>query len=203
MPTLPRFLLTLTAVILLVPAARADAWPAALDASLARAGIPRSATAVLVQDVDGGAPLAAHRTREAMNPASVMKLVTSYVALDRLGPAFTIDGIKTGLAQQNKGRFGGIVRQVARQKMQPERGLVMVAPAVAVFRTVKDGGAGVKHQEPQCLPVWQQKRNLIGAGRVQTLDVAGRISIGHQIARQIRPKKIREIADLSADGALR
>lgn len=89
MPAPIPFLLTLTAFILLVPAARADSWPAALDASLARAGIPRGATAVLVEDVDGGAPLAAHRTQEAMNPASVMKLVTSYVALDRLGPAFT------------------------------------------------------------------------------------------------------------------
>lgn len=67
----------------------ATTWPAALDNSLVRASIPRSATAVLVRDVDSGTPLLAHRTGEAMNPASVMKLVTTYAALDQLGPIYT------------------------------------------------------------------------------------------------------------------
>lgn len=69
--------------------ALADNWPATLDASLARAGIPRSAAAVLVQDVDATPPVIAQRVQDPMNPASVMKLVTSFAALDRLGPGFT------------------------------------------------------------------------------------------------------------------
>lgn len=81
-------------LILLLPLvlaghAHGEEWPAALDASLASAGIPRSAVAILVQDVAGGPPLLEHRSTEAMNPASVMKLVTTFAALDQLGPAFS------------------------------------------------------------------------------------------------------------------
>lgn len=81
-----------TLLILAAPAQvahAAPAWPPALESSLARAAIPRTATAVLVQDVDSATPLLAHRTREAMNPASVMKLVTTYAALEQLGPTYT------------------------------------------------------------------------------------------------------------------
>lgn len=69
--------------------AHGETWPAGLNTSLARAGIPRSATGLLVRDLDAPAPLLSHRGSEAMNPASVMKLVTAYVALDHLGPTFT------------------------------------------------------------------------------------------------------------------
>jgi len=45
---------------------------------------------VLFVDAQGqGAPLVSHRATVAMNPASVMKLVTTYAALDMLGPAFS------------------------------------------------------------------------------------------------------------------
>ncbi|KAB2969640.1 D-alanyl-D-alanine carboxypeptidase/D-alanyl-D-alanine-endopeptidase [Zoogloea sp.] len=83
-------LAALLSLVALAPAApAAPAWPPALESSLARTAIPRAATAVLVQDVDSTTPLLAHRTGEAMNPASVMKLVTSYAALDQLGPTYT------------------------------------------------------------------------------------------------------------------
>ena len=80
-----------SAIALLAGACQAhgETWPAGLDAGLARAGIPRSATGLLVRDLDAPAPLLSHRGSEAMNPASVMKLVTAYVALDQLGPTFT------------------------------------------------------------------------------------------------------------------
>ena len=85
-----RLFATLCCATLLAPSsARADDLPVPLEASLNRAGIPRAAVAVLIQDVDGSPPVVAHRTQEPMNPASVMKLVTSFAALDRLGPAFT------------------------------------------------------------------------------------------------------------------
>ena len=79
----------LIALVMLPSAVRADTLPAPLEASLARANIPGGSVAVLVQKVDGSAPLLSHRSGEAMNPASVMKLVTAQVALERLGPAFT------------------------------------------------------------------------------------------------------------------
>ncbi len=69
--------------------ARAE-LPPEVVAALARAKLPADALSVLVTDVDGKSPpRLSHRAQVAMNPASVMKLVTTYVALDQLGPAFT------------------------------------------------------------------------------------------------------------------
>lgn len=65
--------------------------PPEVEAALARTRLPRDALAVAVvdaQDLRQPARLA-HRAQVAVNPASVMKLVTTYAALDLLGPAFT------------------------------------------------------------------------------------------------------------------
>ena len=64
--------------------------PPEVESALARANVPRDAVALLVVDADGGsAPRLSHRASAAMNPASVMKLVTTYAALDLLGPSYT------------------------------------------------------------------------------------------------------------------
>ena len=68
--------------------AQADLPPAVLQA-LKAAQIPASSVGVVVQPVDARAPLVAHNAGQAMNPASVMKLLTTYAALDLLGPAWT------------------------------------------------------------------------------------------------------------------
>jgi D-alanyl-D-alanine carboxypeptidase/D-alanyl-D-alanine-endopeptidase (penicillin-binding protein 4) len=62
--------------------------PAPVAAALARAGVPPTAASVVGEPVDAGAALVSHHAAIPMNPASVMKLVTTYAALDLLGPAF-------------------------------------------------------------------------------------------------------------------
>jgi serine-type D-Ala-D-Ala carboxypeptidase/endopeptidase (penicillin-binding protein 4) len=58
--------------------------------ALARAGVPRDAVSFEVRALANDAgPRLSHRATVAMNPASVMKLVTTFSALDILGPDFT------------------------------------------------------------------------------------------------------------------
>ncbi len=88
-------LLTLARTLLLaLPLAALAATPTALplelETALARAKIPRDAVSLLVLDTQPGAstPRLSHRAQVPMNPASVMKLVTTFAALDLLGPAY-------------------------------------------------------------------------------------------------------------------
>jgi D-alanyl-D-alanine carboxypeptidase/D-alanyl-D-alanine-endopeptidase (penicillin-binding protein 4) len=62
--------------------------PAPVAARLAAAGIPEDALAVLVRRVSDGKVILSHGAERAMQPASTMKLVTSLVALETLGPAW-------------------------------------------------------------------------------------------------------------------
>lgn len=68
---------------------RAADLPAAVSQALQEAGIPTNSVAMVVQAVDGAPPLLSHNARKAMNPASAMKLVTTYAGLEILGPAHT------------------------------------------------------------------------------------------------------------------
>ena len=90
----PHFFMTLRLIALLAGAslsfgALADGLPPPVLSALKAAQIPAASVAVVVQPVDTPAPLVAHNAALAMNPASVMKLVTTYAALDLLGPAYT------------------------------------------------------------------------------------------------------------------
>lgn len=77
--------------------------------ALNRAQVPADAVAMLVMEADGrAAPRLSHRADQPMNPASVMKLVTTTAALDLLGPAYTwrtpvwVDGpVVDGVLQGN------------------------------------------------------------------------------------------------------
>ena len=76
-------------LLALVAAAVALPVQATLPGGVARAfhaaGIPLSSVAVVVREAGAPRPLFAHDANRPMNPASVMKLVTSYAALNLLG----------------------------------------------------------------------------------------------------------------------
>jgi D-alanyl-D-alanine carboxypeptidase/D-alanyl-D-alanine-endopeptidase (penicillin-binding protein 4) len=77
-------------VCTVAPFALAQNLPTEVETALARAKIPQEAMSVLLVDVQGqSAPRVSHRANVAMNPASVMKLVTTYAALELLGPNYT------------------------------------------------------------------------------------------------------------------
>jgi D-alanyl-D-alanine carboxypeptidase/D-alanyl-D-alanine-endopeptidase (penicillin-binding protein 4) len=75
--------------LLVVRAAVAAGLPASVVDALDEAGISAQNVAVLVRSVDGDVPLIDHNATQPMNPASVMKLLTTYAALELLGPAHT------------------------------------------------------------------------------------------------------------------
>jgi len=86
------------ACLLVSLAAAARELPAPVREALARAGVPLSAAAAMVAPVERGAAIVSHNPDQPLNPASVMKIVTAYSALDLLGPAFTFhtDFLATG-----------------------------------------------------------------------------------------------------------
>jgi len=79
----------LTLGLLLAGTALADPAPNEYLARLAAAHIPEDAAAVVVAPLDGGTLRWEANAARPMNPASTMKLVTTYSALHLLGPAFT------------------------------------------------------------------------------------------------------------------
>jgi len=69
--------------------ANAETLPATVRAALKQAGLPESSLGTWVQEDRAQQPLLALGAERAMNPASTMKLVTTYSALELLGPAFS------------------------------------------------------------------------------------------------------------------
>ncbi len=97
----------------LISPAAAQALPPEVEAALARAKVPREALSAIVVDAAPAAngktvPLLSYRANASVNPASVMKLVTTYAGLELMGPAYTwptpvfVDGsIKEGVLTGN------------------------------------------------------------------------------------------------------
>jgi len=81
--------------------------PAAMTEALQDAGIPTRALAVVVLPVDGGPALLSHNSRQAMNPASAIKLLTTYAGLELLGPAHTWRSDALAEAVPSNGRLDG------------------------------------------------------------------------------------------------
>ena len=77
------------AALFSIGAAAQQILPPEVDAALTRAKLPRDAVTMLVIDAEGGKPpRLAWRSQVPVNPASIMKLVTTYAGLDLLGPAY-------------------------------------------------------------------------------------------------------------------
>jgi len=76
--------------------------PPPVAAALANAGIPDSSVGIFVQDVQTAQAVVAVGEDRALNPASTIKLLTTFAALDQLGPAYQwateiyADGALTG-----------------------------------------------------------------------------------------------------------
>jgi D-alanyl-D-alanine carboxypeptidase/D-alanyl-D-alanine-endopeptidase (penicillin-binding protein 4) len=75
------------AIGLTVPAAGAE-LPRQVTRALRAVGIPTSSVGAVVQEIGAPQPTVAVNERAVLNPASTMKLVTTFAALEKLGPAY-------------------------------------------------------------------------------------------------------------------
>ena len=84
-------LLGLCGLALTPPAAAIDARVLApeIEQALQRERIPLAAVSVLVQEAGSGVTRVTLNPHQPVNPASLAKLLTTYAALDQLGPAYT------------------------------------------------------------------------------------------------------------------
>jgi D-alanyl-D-alanine carboxypeptidase/D-alanyl-D-alanine-endopeptidase (penicillin-binding protein 4) len=73
----------------MIPALPAETLPRPVAAALASHRLDGAGLSIFVQPVDGNTPLLAFNEDVPRSPASVIKLLTSYAALDVLGPAYT------------------------------------------------------------------------------------------------------------------
>jgi D-alanyl-D-alanine carboxypeptidase/D-alanyl-D-alanine-endopeptidase (penicillin-binding protein 4) len=80
-------LLLLLACLLASRLGVAAALPPEIDAALLQTGIPDSHIGLVLQPLEGDKPQLVWGEQRSLNPASVMKLVTTLAALDSLGPA--------------------------------------------------------------------------------------------------------------------
>jgi D-alanyl-D-alanine carboxypeptidase/D-alanyl-D-alanine-endopeptidase (penicillin-binding protein 4) len=101
-----RYVATLAALIVC-----AGAWAAELPPPVAKVAaalrLPPEAVAVWVQGVEANEPLLATNAEAPMSPASTMKLVTTFAALEALTPAYTWETEAFVTARPAGGRVAG------------------------------------------------------------------------------------------------
>ncbi len=73
----------------LLAQANAAQLPASVRNALKEAHIPQSSIAIDVRELDASNPLISINAQKPMNPASTMKLLTTYAGLELLGPSYT------------------------------------------------------------------------------------------------------------------
>jgi D-alanyl-D-alanine carboxypeptidase/D-alanyl-D-alanine-endopeptidase (penicillin-binding protein 4) len=159
----------LLAAVLLLPCvvAAADALaelPPAVQRALQRGQVPAEALSIWIAEADAPpdqAPRLALRAAEPLNPASLMKLYTTGVALELLGPAWTwttpvhtdgplADGVLQGdLAIQGRGdptlvieRLWLLLRQVQQRGIREIRGDIVLDGGLFVLPQGEPGDPG-------------------------------------------------------------
>ena len=86
--------------------------PAEVETALQKARVPKESMAAWIQEVGNPEPVLSWRSTQAINPASVMKLLTTYAALDLLGPAWvwsTPVRVQGAMAPDSHGALNGNV----------------------------------------------------------------------------------------------
>jgi D-alanyl-D-alanine carboxypeptidase/D-alanyl-D-alanine-endopeptidase (penicillin-binding protein 4) len=86
---LVRCIIGLLAAVAFRAGAQGEAVPEPVAQALRAADIPLSGVALFAQELGASKPFLSHQATQPMNPASVMKLLTTYSALELLGPAYT------------------------------------------------------------------------------------------------------------------
>jgi D-alanyl-D-alanine carboxypeptidase/D-alanyl-D-alanine-endopeptidase (penicillin-binding protein 4) len=94
MPQIFRILPALLLLLAFPGIARADGrdrdyLPPEVEQALAARRVPDTSLSIYVRDVQRGEPLLSFNADVPRNPASTMKVVTTYAALETLGPAYT------------------------------------------------------------------------------------------------------------------
>ncbi|HLA33267.1 MAG TPA: D-alanyl-D-alanine carboxypeptidase/D-alanyl-D-alanine-endopeptidase [Rhodocyclaceae bacterium] len=143
-----------------------DRLPANVAQALKNAGIPANAVGIYVKNLADPAPLLALNAQTPLNPASTMKLVTTYAALDLLGPAYAwqtealidgtlVDGVLNGNLYLRGGgdpkltyeQFGRLLRQVRAHGVREIRGDLVLDRSAFAAVDVEPGrfdGMGVR-----------------------------------------------------------
>ena len=86
----PRLGLCLALLVIgLLPSAASAELPEAVQRVLTALEIPPEDVSILVRRLDASEPMLSHFPEVPRNPASVMKLVTTWSGLELLGPAYT------------------------------------------------------------------------------------------------------------------
>jgi D-alanyl-D-alanine carboxypeptidase/D-alanyl-D-alanine-endopeptidase (penicillin-binding protein 4) len=83
-----RLSVAVVALTAIVAGAVEAALPRPVGRAFLDAGVPLDAVAIVVQEAGKPRPLFAHDAGRPLNPASVMKLVTTFAALELLGPDY-------------------------------------------------------------------------------------------------------------------
>ncbi|MDP2810587.1 MAG: D-alanyl-D-alanine carboxypeptidase/D-alanyl-D-alanine-endopeptidase [Rhodocyclaceae bacterium] len=147
--------------------ARASGLPATVAQALKGAGIPVAATAIWVKEVDAATPRLAVNAGIALNPASTMKLVTTFAALDLLGPAYVWkteafaggtlhDGVLTGDLYLRGGgdprltydQFGRLLRQIRARDIKEIRGDLVLDRSAFAVSAADPGGFDAQPMRP-------------------------------------------------------
>lgn len=85
----------------------ADALPAGVKDALRRVGLPATGLSVYVHEVGAPQPVLAVDADAGRNPASVMKVLTTFAALEELGPAYAWKTEAWSSATVRDGRLDG------------------------------------------------------------------------------------------------